>query len=279
MNIDKLTEEWRSLDKADQGTYLKRGQILSEAKAGLEHGSFLEFLKRIDTKPRTAQRFMRIYTVCQNTPTLARLNLSPSKLDIIAQVDDIASFIEEFGDELESMTVRELRELVKGSTPEPEEPEEPDEQEDSDVVMVTVRVSRSDMDTLEQYAPYCEADAVSLLETIIHEKATAISDALHIYHEEWCDEAQVENIKDKKPKKKTARCTEMPPELDANKKVIVRTGEKAVNDFKDICDQYEFSVKMHFEIYGDVENESNLREIRETLAETYFNMNRLIPIR
>ena len=106
--------KWRKLDGDGTALYYKRGQLLADAKQKLPHGEWKAFLDEIDIKQRSATRYIRIFNLSSNWPTVAEMNLVPLKLDQLARLneDQLEMFLSEYDADLEYMSVRDLTKLV-----------------------------------------------------------------------------------------------------------------------------------------------------------------------
>lgn len=121
--LQKVTDEILAYRAQESKAIFEIGKRLKHVKENdLVHGEWLNWLETIDIKPRTAQRYIKVYERLGNTPTLS--HLSPSKLfELLSLPKDVKP--EEFVKKehfiksnnrtktVEEMTVREVKEVVK----------------------------------------------------------------------------------------------------------------------------------------------------------------------
>ncbi len=119
-DIEIITREVLDAKQAEGEAILVLGNKLIEAKAQLTHGEWLEWLERVDIKPRVAQRHMMLAQKYSNASTLTYLGASKA-LELLAIPDETERemYIEAphivNGEEklVGDMSVRELRTALK----------------------------------------------------------------------------------------------------------------------------------------------------------------------
>src|SRR5690606_15142323 len=112
-DLPKVERRLKKLDKADRQSAYERGKLLKHVKENdLTHGQWGEWLRQFGMNPNTAKRYIRVYEQFGNHATSH--DLPTSKLVELIQLPktvDRAEFLTE--NDIASMTVREIRELVK----------------------------------------------------------------------------------------------------------------------------------------------------------------------
>lgn len=111
-NIEKTTAEILILKDQTAQNIIEIGKRLIEAKENLQHGEFTEWLKKkVDIGHRTANNFMKVASTFSNSQSLA--NLGSTKLFLLAGLDEEDRQEVMEGNNIEDMTTRELKQVVK----------------------------------------------------------------------------------------------------------------------------------------------------------------------
>ncbi|MDR1506450.1 MAG: DUF3102 domain-containing protein [Treponema sp.] len=115
----RLENEVRFYQRQTAESLIEIGKRLIRIKANEEHGGFLQVLENLNMASRSAQYAMTAAQKFGNTPTLAYLESSKMKALTVLDDDSIQA-LEDGGeiagvtlDEIEKMTVRELRQALR----------------------------------------------------------------------------------------------------------------------------------------------------------------------
>lgn len=142
--------EYDFLNDTSLKAYVEAGRRLVVLKHMTEHGGFMESLEERGISPFTASRQMAVAIKFTNLPTSA--NLSKSKLieltqlsdEEVKQLTDDGVALGKTLDELETMSVKELRELVKKSKSKEEKLREKIQKQESEIERLSDRATERD---------------------------------------------------------------------------------------------------------------------------------------
>lgn len=117
----RVITETRFYMGASAEAMLEAGKRLILIKEHEQHGGFLSALDKIGLEPRTAQKMMQAAAKFSNAPTMAHLGKT-KMLELMAEADDDIQELADGGtlagktlDEIDRMTVRELKSALRQS--------------------------------------------------------------------------------------------------------------------------------------------------------------------
>lgn len=76
------------IHKTDRQYVFALGKLFTEAKAQLEHGEWLPYLKEIEWPPSTVRLYMDVYALAAKYPTVANLKAAPTALYQLTWLDE-----------------------------------------------------------------------------------------------------------------------------------------------------------------------------------------------
>lgn len=128
--LARVMEEARSFYEMGSRAAFELGKRLILLKEHEGHGHFLKSLERLDISPRAAQKFMTQAVAFSNAPTLAHLGTS-KMLELAVLDDSDLAELDKGGtvagmttDDIDRMSVRELREKIRAEAQEREADQE-----------------------------------------------------------------------------------------------------------------------------------------------------------